>query len=341
MTSRAAGAAFLAENLLGFEAYARAVGLDPATLLSRAGLPTGALDRPGESIPFAFGAALLQLSAEDAGDPLFGFRLATHQSVQFVTTFAPAALAAPTIRAGIERTVETFRHYSSATIWELTEDGACTLLLMRRRDPRLQRPPQLTMHAVTMAFRLVGALFERLSPRAVRFDHARPGNVQMMRRFFRVPLSFDQPAAGLVFDARDLDQPTRVTELRLAALLGRHGRGAVGAAGAEDPTVGQLRSTIDRMLGSRSVTLQATSHALRLHSRTLRRRLAAENTRFSDVLAEVRTARACHCLAHSTLSLSEIAVRLGYSDLSAFSRAFARVAGMSPSQWRRVNRGTK
>lgn len=73
---------------------------------------------------------------------------------------------------------------------------------------------------------------------------------------------------------------------------------------------------------------------LQLHPRTLRRRLAAEGVDFASLAEEVRGAVADELLATTSLSVEEIASRLGYSEPSSFTRAFKRRRGMPPRQFR-------
>jgi AraC-like DNA-binding protein len=74
---------------------------------------------------------------------------------------------------------------------------------------------------------------------------------------------------------------------------------------------------------------------MNIHPKTLRRRLAKEGVIFSDLLEEVRRAIAEELLVNTELSHEEISVRLGYSETSAFSRAFKRWNSVSPRQFRR------
>jgi AraC-like DNA-binding protein len=71
-----------------------------------------------------------------------------------------------------------------------------------------------------------------------------------------------------------------------------------------------------------------------LHPRTLNRRLQAEGTSFRALLEETRYRIACQLLRDTRLPVLELAVALGYADVTAFSRAFRRWSGTSPTRWR-------
>jgi AraC-like DNA-binding protein len=73
---------------------------------------------------------------------------------------------------------------------------------------------------------------------------------------------------------------------------------------------------------------------LGLNRRALRRRLAAERATLADLVDEARCRRACDELRRPDRNIKEISERLGYSEPSAFHRAFRRWTGQSPAQYR-------
>ena len=73
--------------------------------------------------------------------------------------------------------------------------------------------------------------------------------------------------------------------------------------------------------------------------RTLSRHLKAEGHTFRQMTNEIRCEIACKLLAKTHLSVGQIAEVLNYSENSAFTRAFRRWSGQSPSAWRSSHRG--
>ena len=72
--------------------------------------------------------------------------------------------------------------------------------------------------------------------------------------------------------------------------------------------------------------------------RTLQRRLTENGRKFKTMVVEVRIEQAREHLLDPSLSITEIAKRLGYGDVSSFDHAFCRSAGVSPRQWRALNK---
>jgi AraC-like DNA-binding protein len=78
-----------------------------------------------------------------------------------------------------------------------------------------------------------------------------------------------------------------------------------------------------------------------MHRRTLNRHLKAEGFGFRQVANEVRFEIACELLENTAMALTQIAAALGYSELSAFTRAFRRWSGLTPSAWRASHPGVQ
>ena len=124
---------------------------------------------------------------------------------------------------------------------------------------------------------------------------------------------------------------------------------------ADARTVEAVATLLDAELGSypRSATLsdRVATHlasslpgstdvgevaaALHMSGRTLQRRLEQEGTRFGEVLDRARLDRARRLLADPSVTLTDVAYRVGFADLATFSRAFRRWTGKPPGQWRR------
>lgn len=98
-----------------------------------------------------------------------------------------------------------------------------------------------------------------------------------------------------------------------------------------DSPVGRVRAGIEALLPS--ATLSKVARRLGASPRTLQRWLASEGTSFAALVEEVRRARAL-ALVEAGASIAEVAWMLGYSEPSAFHRAFRRWTGTTPAQWR-------
>ncbi len=96
-----------------------------------------------------------------------------------------------------------------------------------------------------------------------------------------------------------------------------------------------VRAVIYRQLADGEPSLEGVAEALGLSARSLSKRLVAQSLRFPEILDRLRQSLAEIYLQDASLSLTEIALLLGFAESSSFSRAFRRWRGVSPNQYRR------
>jgi AraC-like DNA-binding protein len=85
-------------------------------------------------------------------------------------------------------------------------------------------------------------------------------------------------------------------------------------------------------------TLEDLAKILNITSRTLDRHLVKEDTSFRELSVRIRNERARQLLDEGKLAVSQVAYRLGYSDIANFSRSFKKVNGISPSEYQQRHR---
>ena len=102
----------------------------------------------------------------------------------------------------------------------------------------------------------------------------------------------------------------------------------------QDDIAGQLKRRLADLMARGEANADAACRALRLSRRTLQRRLKAERTSFQKVLREVRAELAVNYLKDARLKSLEIAMLLGYSNLSSFTTAFKSWYDMPPAEYR-------
>jgi len=102
----------------------------------------------------------------------------------------------------------------------------------------------------------------------------------------------------------------------------------------QDDIAGELQLTLADLMACGAANADAARRALNLSRRTLQRRLKAEKTSFQKVLQEVRAVLAVNYLSDERLKSLEIAMLLGYSNISTFTTAFKSWYDMPPATYR-------
>ncbi|MCB1351182.1 MAG: AraC family transcriptional regulator ligand-binding domain-containing protein [Rhodobacteraceae bacterium] len=249
-----------------------------------------------------------------------------------------AVLASRTLGEALRTFQRGFPVLQSATEMTFTQRGDEVRLGYRVLDPRIwprRADAELSLGVVRTIAARYGVPKDAIV--SVSFEHAPDRDPRgLARHIGRLP-HFGEPENAVTFAARALSArpvappaPNRPFEELWAAI--EH---ALKARRAGDPAALRVRQALLGRIGRGDVSQQSIAAALGLSERSLRRALADEGVTFKEVLAECRKLQSVALLRYSSKALSEVALLLGYSDQTAFSRAFARWYGMSPSEFRR------
>jgi AraC-like DNA-binding protein len=150
------------------------------------------------------------------------------------------------------------------------------------------------------------------------------------RRLFRAPLRFGYDRSELVIPRSLVDAPLLRAEPALQSLVEAQVEGLLKSFPRGETTADSLRRLLGEELCDGELTLRRLAARLHMSSRTLHRRLGQEHTTFRRVVSEVRWELAELHLREGKLAVAEIAFLLGFSEASAFHRAFKRWTGSPP-----------
>jgi AraC-like DNA-binding protein len=169
---------------------------------------------------------------------------------------------------------------------------------------------------------------------AARFSHPGPLDPGEHTAILRCPVAFDAPDSGLLISTADL--AARSVHAEPDTLRATQRIAAERLAALDDSSTAQrVRDLLAREPGKEPPDLHEAAHGLHMSSRTLQRRLNEEGTSYRGVVDDDRRERSCRELLESDLSIHDIALRVGFSDVSAFYRAFRRWTGATPAEFRR------
>jgi AraC-like DNA-binding protein len=173
------------------------------------------------------------------------------------------------------------------------------------------------------------------APREVHLAHPAPRDVTAHEAFFRCPVHFARPHTQLVLRPADLVLPLPKADPQLGAFLRKMAGEALDRrSGPGDSPIDVLRSLIAEALQTGVPALDQLARKMGTTERTLRRRLEESGTSFRGLLDETRAELARRYIRDQHLPQAEVAFLLGFTDTSAFHRAFKRWTGMTPGAWR-------
>jgi AraC-like DNA-binding protein len=309
------------------------LGLSLASVLRHAELPPGCFAEERILLSTAELFALHRALAELSGDPAIGLKLGTVDRVERYDPIAIAALYARTFRDALER-MARYKQLTCPEAIRVSERGGEVRVQFDWLLAEEPEPPLL----VDVCFAWVTAIARRGSANAIApkcIELARPtAQRAVLERHFRCPITFDAKRNALVFDRADLDRPFVTHNADVLAIVAPRLDAELAEQRSEHSFREQVKATLKRALAGQRPELRNVARELGLSTRTLQRRLGAEEVTFQQLVAEARHELARHYLRHSTLELIETAYLLGYEDANSFFRAFQQWEGTSPGAWR-------
>ncbi|MNN24763.1 HTH-type transcriptional regulator VirS [compost metagenome] len=205
----------------------------------------------------------------------------------------------------------------------------------RLTDPSITERRQDAEYALAVLYtRLMDYTAGRFSLIRVDFVHPQPASTALHRQAFQCPVRFEQSSNALVWPAAMLDEPLVTADPRLFQALLPGLEEQRKRRVADNDLSMRISLAIEADLQGGKVALEEVASQLCMSKRTLQRRLSELNVEFNELVEEVRQARALDLVRHSSLSLTEIAMRLGYYEASSFTRAFRRWTGLTPRDYR-------
>ncbi|EWC42589.1 helix-turn-helix domain-containing protein [Pseudomonas stutzeri] len=309
-------------------------GLDEHALLEEAGIGQRLLDNPQMRLT-SLQFSRLMLALWRVGDDEF-MGLAPYRSRHGVFALMARQVIGCRRLASVYYRMARFYNLTNDSLrLELVADGEQVAFVMHLADP--ERDPE---HLLREVFMLLWHRFsswlvgQRIGLREVHFDYPQPTNHAEYGLMFPCPARFSMPDCRLVIEAQCMGMPVVQTAATLREHLQRAPLEWFTRPSYQAACTRSVSDLFQQGGAFRDLSIEAAADALHITERTLRRRLALEGTRFQTLKDGLRRDLAIHYLSQAGLPISEIAQRLGFSEPSAFTRAFRQWTGGSPRSYR-------
>jgi len=176
------------------------------------------------------------------------------------------------------------------------------------------------------------------SPLEVELGCPRPSDVYERERVFGCGVRYARPSTRIWLSRETWERTVPSANEVLLSVLEAHASGLLATLPRDPPIVRKVRDVLKARLGEEALSLRQVARELGTSGRALQRALAEVDSSYSHVLAETRMNGARTMLADRDLSIAEIALRLGFSEQSAFTRAYKRWSGVPPAKMRPARR---
>lgn len=345
---QAADPEILAAAASGVDSVITASGTRPGRVFELAGIDPARVTDPDLRLNLVDYCRLMETAAEETGDALFGARFGRSFTPANFKAVGAQVVSSARLGDGLRALARSYSWIQENSRLELTLENGVASLGYQIYDGRIearQQDAELTIGAFCALIQhAVGHVWW---PREIHFEHGPGAPPRDYRRLFGTSVFFDQPTNALVFDERSLStpmaQPDPAAFERAARFIDR-ALAARAAAPADlyhssrDAELGVLGYVIESQCRAGDVSIRAVAGRMGLSVHGLRRRLKGLRAPFDELVSDTRRRLALRYVEHTDRSMSEIAILLGYSELSAFSRAFKVWTGAAPMDHRHAVR---
>jgi AraC-like DNA-binding protein len=308
---------------------------DADGLLARVGLSPALLQVPQARVSAKHYGELWRLVALTLDDEFFGQDSRRMKAGSFAM-LVHAVIGCKSLAQALDRSLRFYGLILDDIAGSLIREPAEASVRLRERSldlaPRIfgQEVLLILLHGV--ACWLVG---RRIPILRAQFNYPEPRHSAEYRLMYSTELAFDRPYTAIFFAADYLELPIVQNErsakefLRTApeSILVKYKNGSSLAA--------RIRRRLRQLLPAEVPDFETLAGELNMTTATLRRRLHDEGASYQGIKDQLRRDLAISYLSHSDRSVMDIALELGFSERSAFHRAFRKWTGASPGEFRR------
>jgi len=309
-------------------------GIDARALLREAGVDPALLRDPNARIASSVSDVVFAKAATLIPDPAFGLRAARSWHPSNLGVLGHAWLASSTLRTGLQRLERYSRLVGEKARIKITDarEGLRVAYDHRRRDPVLRSigTDFILSLIVDMCRMNYGA---SLRPLEVRLSRAHPADTEPYRHFYGCLIHFGANEDSFLISHRVADEPLPTANRQLAGTLDDMLTTQLAGRDRNNISV-RCKSTLLDQLASGEVSEDHMARQLHMSRRTLQRRLAESNITYEKLVDDTRRDLALRYMEDPGKSITDVTFLLGFSGQSAFSRAFKRWTGMSPTLFR-------
>ena len=311
-------------------------GIDLSRLAARLPAAFGHLLHAPDTLPPNDLLELLDTCAAMSDDINFGLHMADYLELTRIGTYGYLLLNAPTIREFLELAARYYPLIYQGGRLALSTSGAVARFRYTILRPCSPDPRHLNEWTIGYFARFIRSRIDpSWVPDCATFTNPAPDNLDELRQTFGSNLEFNSKLTGLDFDAGLLDTPITVANPVLLRIISHHADDLIQELGRKHPFRAHVRLLIMEGLEHNQAKAEIVARKLNMSLSSFKRRLQESKLNFRELREGIINDLSRRALAETSLPVSDIAIKMGYSELSAFTRAFSRISGSAPLAYRR------
>ena len=308
-------------------------GYDPEPLFKQMGIDPELITDPNTRLQEETVIKLWSRAIELTGDECLGIKAGQHSHPSSLGALGYAWLASSTLRSALNRVARYFRMIDDTKSVELKETPEGFVYKPLSVVAIETFPAEDDLHLAVLINSCRFNYGEKLNPVSVAFMHAQPDCSGEYFNHFRCPVEFGAEESSLTLPLEVIDKPLPGTNPTMAKLCDKVMIQYLETLDHDHFSI-RVKAMIIDHLPSGEIHIGQIADSLCISIRTLQRRLADEETNFAILLTHARQELASEYILDGSRPMDQISYLLGFSEISAFSRAFKSWTGMSPSEYK-------
>ncbi|HAP58574.1 MAG TPA: hypothetical protein DCR93_03350 [Cytophagales bacterium] len=235
-----------------------------------------------------------------------------------------------------ERSERYFKLLSNTYLWQVEKGDSISKVYLHRKPHRrgLELSNEATLSATVVVLQAITET--EILPVEVTFQHGPPAVLTDYEAAFRCPVLFHQPHYSITYTTTNLETRTAKADQSINQfLVERVEEETKGIVVHANKLAADVETLIRDALPSGIPSIAHIGEHVGMSNRTLTRRLSENGVSFRDLIKKAQEEESKHLLKQSNRSIAEIAFLIGFSEQSAFNRAFKRWTGQSPVEYRK------
>ena len=332
--------------ILDMVRYLEQRGVRPETTYRALAVEPSLLEIPNARLPGSLAERSWEQASRLAGDPDIGLHCAENFNPGALNILGYVLLSCRTAAEALSRLGQFAALLNDGMRVQVERAGTriqCYFEVVPNCDNYLARAPRHAMETMACGTLItMRRLTTRpIAPLAVTFRHARPARIEEHLRIFgEGVVQFSQPANSIEFRRADLEQGLLSANPALLAMFDAQAEKLLAQIDRSQPERGttsrRVLAILTRRITATVPSVRDVALELAMSERSLQRELREEGTSFRQLIEDVRKEIALQYLAQPGALASEAAFLLGFSEPGAFTRAFRRWTGASPTQFQSV-----
>jgi AraC-like DNA-binding protein len=314
----------------------RARDLNADELLANVGLSSTLLQMPQARVSAKHYGALWRTIALALDDEFFGQDSRRMKAGSFAM-LCHSVLGCRNLGQALDRSLRFYALILDDISGTLVREGGEARIVLRERaagaNPRVFAHELLLMLLYGVSCWLVG---RRIPILRTEFSYAEPAHSAEYRLMYCADLRFNRPNTVIAFEASYLDLPVVQNERSLKEFLRTAPESILVKYKNSSSLTARVRRRLRQFPPGELPDFEGLTDELNMTPATMRRRLHEEGASYQSIKDELRRDLAISYLSHSSRSVMDIAMELGFSERSAFHRAFRKWTGASPGEFRRT-----